>query len=91
MPAIPPDQMVEAVCGNCKFSREANEEQIACFGVPPTPVVVGQMSGPPGTPPQIRIDALRPVIGKTQPACSLHQRRLLVDLTAGKNGFRHPN
>lgn len=75
---------VVPTCGNCNYGHPFREGLATvagaseCFGVPPTPVIMGQ--GPGGA----AIGLMRPRVANTERACALWKLKLaVIDQTAG--------
>lgn len=67
------------VCGNCEHTMMADANNVACFGSPPTPVVMGarrNLAG--GT--EAHIESMRPIIRRTERACSLFKAKSMLIL-----------
>jgi len=70
-----PRDIAEPTCGFCKYAKPADETQIACFGVPPSVVLLGARPGRLAGQVQYQFESLRPIIPNTDPACSLYKPR----------------
>lgn len=75
-----PDPLAKR-CGNCQHTLEADAKHVACFGVPPTPVLVGTRPAPLGRGMQMQFENMRPILSKDEPPCSLHKLRIQLDLS----------
>lgn len=61
-------------CGNCHFTKAVSLGVVECWGLPPTPVVMG---GKPNLAGQVelQIELLRPQMSTQSPACALHRMK----------------
>jgi len=59
-------------CVSCHHWKMMDGEAGICFGVPPTPVVVGQRRNMIGQM-EAQIDCLRPVLKGSEPACGQYR------------------
>lgn len=66
------------VCGNCKFSKVASVTHVACFGAPPSVVLMGQRQGKLAGQVDLHFENMRPILGRSELPCSLFQRRFEI-------------
>lgn len=76
--ALRPPDAPAPTCGTCKFAKDADAQHIACFGVPPTPVLMGQRPGQFGGV-QVHFESIHPICKREEPACSLY--KLKIDIS----------
>lgn len=60
-------------CGTCRFfGAEVDKNRMAfCYGVPPTPMLLGATPDALGRP-QLHLEAITPKVKDDRPACHLH-------------------
>lgn len=76
------DDPLRPVCGNCKFGVPADENNICCFGSPPTPVLMGQRPGLLAGQVQFNLQNIRPILSKTETPCAVYQPQEYFELGA---------
>ena len=57
-------------CGNCEHAKRLDLQFIQCFGVPPTPVVIGGTQGVFGKV-ELNIEVMRPRLSVNEKPCGL--------------------
>lgn len=72
-------------CGNCKWGKPADEEHVACFGHPPTPVLMG-VTQDRWQRPNPQFMNMRAVLANAEPACRVFEKRAVPIL--GPDGER---
>lgn len=55
-------------CGTCKFAKRIDLQTLECFGVPPTPVMIGGKPGLGGV--QIQFQMVRPRVSPNERGCA---------------------
>ncbi len=64
-------------CDTCKWGEPEKDGSIACFGVPPTPVLIGAKPDNFGRV-QMAVELLRPKLKKGTRACRLHESKIQI-------------
>lgn len=64
----------QTTCGNCEFGANVQIGVVECFGVPPTPVLMGARQNLAGQQ-EANIQLLRPRLDATTAACALHRMK----------------
>lgn len=59
-------------CGDCRFGKTINIGLTECWGLPPTPVVIGVGRNLAGQG-EAQIELLRPRLAATTAGCALHE------------------
>lgn len=75
---LPSEFQDKDACGNCKFwnPQDPKGEIGACYGVPPTPILVAARPRQFGAGVEMQFEAIRPALRAAELPCSLHQRKL---------------
>lgn len=62
-------------CGTCQYAQPVNKHSglADCYGMPPTPMILGATQGPLG--PQIQMEVFSPKVKEDRPACSLYHKK----------------
>ena len=61
-------------CGSCKFAHNLKSNMLDCYGLPPTPHVLGASQDALGRQ-QFHIEAMSPKVNHDRSACTLYDRK----------------
>lgn len=77
----PAEDVLKPSCGNCKHGKPADAAHVACFGGPPSVVLMGQRPGRLAGQVELRFENMRPILANEEPPCAKWERRIIVDLS----------